>query len=178
MTNDSQKTTRLKEKLIREFKEMLIIFLYLALFFCAFTTYRRLTLKEVGAAFPHYGLALIKALVLAKVILLGRYTRLEKILDDWPLIVPTLYKVFVFSLFALAFEILEHAIGSSLHGKGFMGGFEEIIGLGRNELLARTLVVLCAFIPFFAFTEAARVFGEGKLSELFFHGRTAKDSGK
>ena len=173
MNDGDQKKASLKEKLIHEFKEMLVIFLYLALFFCAFTTYRRLTLKEVGAAFPHYGLALLKALVLAKVILLGRYTRLEKLFDAWPLIVPTLYKVIVFSLFTLVFEILEHAIGSAFHSNGFMGGLEEIIGLGRNELLARTLVVLCAFIPFFAFTETARVFGEGKLSDLFF-GRRAK----
>ena len=36
-----------------------------------------------------------------------------------------------------------------------------------DELLARTLVVLVAFVPFFAFGEIARVLGEGKLSELF-----------
>ena len=68
MTSNSEKKSSLKEKLAHEFKEMVVIFLYLAIFFCAFTTYRRLTLRELGAAFPHYGLALLKALVLAKVI--------------------------------------------------------------------------------------------------------------
>jgi len=158
----------LKEKLVQEMKEMLVIFLYLALFFCTFTTYRRLVMREVGVSYFHYGFALLKALVLAKVVLLGQYARLGKIFDDRPLIVPTLYKVVLFSLFTLVFEILEHAVGGLLDGKAMRDALREISGVGRDELLARTLTVLSAFIPFFAFTETGRRLGEGKLSEMFF----------
>ena len=167
----------LKEKVIHEVKEMLVIFLYLALFFCAFTTYRRLVMKEVGVSYFHYGFALIKALVLAKVVLLGQYARVAKIFNDRPLIVPTIYKVILFSFFTLAFEVLELVMGGLLHGKDLLGGLQEIVSAGRNELLARTLVVLFAFVPFFAFGEIARVLGEGKLSEMFLHRSIAKKSG-
>jgi hypothetical protein len=169
--NGYEKRSSLKEKLIHEVKEMLVIFLYLALFFCAFTTYRLLVMKEMGFSYFHYGFALIKALVLAKVILLGQYARVVKTFNDRPLIVPTMYKVILFSLFALAFEILEHVIGSFLHGKGVLGALQEIMSAGWDELLARTLVLLVAFVPFFAFGEIGRVLGEGKLSELFLHKR-------
>ena len=169
--NDDEKRSGVKEKLIHEVKEMLVIFLYLALFFCAFTTYRLLVMKEMGLSYFHYGFALIKALVLAKVILLGQYARVVKIFNDRPLIVPTLYKVILFSLFALAFEILEHVIGGFLHGKGMLGAWQEIMSAGRDELLARTLVLLVAFVPFFAFGEIGRVLGEGRLSGLFLHKR-------
>jgi hypothetical protein len=171
MNVKDEKKCRLKQKLIHEMNELLAIFLYLALFFCAFTTYRMLVMKEMGLSYFHYGFALIKALVLAKVILLGKYVRLVKVFDNRPLIIPTFYKVILFSLFALAFEILEHAIDGVLHGKGMTEGFQEIISTGRDELLSRTLVVLSAFVPFFAFGEVGRVLGEGKLGELFLHKR-------
>lgn len=171
MNVKDEKKCRLKQKLIHEMNELLAIFLYLALFFCAFTTYRMLVMKEMGLSYFHYGFALIKALVLAKVILLGKYVRLVKVFDNRPLIIPTFYKVILFSLFALAFEILEHAIGGVLHGKGMTEGFQEIISTGWDELLSRTLVVLSAFVPFFVFGEVGRVLGEGKLSELFLHKR-------
>ena len=161
----------LKEKIRHEVKEMLVIFLYLAAFFCAFTTYRRLVMNEFGLSYFHYGFALLKALVLAKVILLGKLVPAVRVFDDRPLIVPTFYKVALFSLFVLVFEVLERVIGGFLHGKDLSAVFQEIIGVGRNELLARTLVMLFAFVPFFAFTEMARTLGEGRLSELFLHKR-------
>ena len=42
-----------------------------------------------------------------------------------------------------------------------------------NLLLGKALVVLCAFIPFFAVTEIGRVLGENKLEEMFFHRSSA-----
>ena len=154
-----------------------MIFVYLALVFGAFTTYRLLVLKGMGIAYFPYGLVLIKALVFAKVILLGQYAKVGRTFDDWPLIVPTLYKTALFTLLLLVFEVLEHAIGGLRHGKGLMGGLQELLDAGWVELLTRTLLVIFAFVPFFAITETGRVLGEGKLSELFLHRRTEKESG-
>src|SRR3954471_3927061 len=107
MNNPDEKRSGLKAKLIREVKELLVIFLYLALFFCAFTTYRLLVMNEIGASYFHYGFALLKALVLAKVILLGQHLNFTRRLDDQPLIVATLYKVAMFSVISCSFEVLE-----------------------------------------------------------------------
>lgn len=178
MNDRDEKKSGVKEKLIHEVKEMLVIFLYLALFFCAFTTYRLLVMKEMGVSYFNYGFALIKALVLAKVILIGQYARICKIFNDRPLIVPTFYKVILFCFFTLLFEILEHVIGGFFHGRDLSSSFEEIISAGWDEILARTLVVVVAFFPFFAFGEIGRVLGEGRLSELFLHKRPLKESGK
>ena len=177
MNDRNEKKLGVKEKLIHEAKEYLTICVYLALVFCAVTTYQLLVMKETGISYFPYGLALIKALVFAKVILLGRYAKVGRIFDDWPLIVPTLYKTVLFTLFVLVFEVLEHAIGGFLHGKGLMGGLQELKDTGWVELLARTLVLIMAFVPFFAFTETGRLLGEGKLSELFLYRRTEKQSG-
>ena len=37
-----------------------------------------------------------------------------------------------------------------------------------DELLARTVIVFCTFIPLFAFRELGRVMGEEKFRDLFF----------
>jgi hypothetical protein len=177
MPGSDEKKAGWKERFFHEFYEFLAIFLFLALFFCAFATYRRILMREMGFSYFHYGFAAFKALILAKVILLGQYAKVAKIFDNRPLIVPTLYKVVLFSLFALAFEILEHLVGGFLHGQGLRAGFQEILSVGRDELLARTLVVLVAFVPFFAFSEIGRLLGEGRLGELFFHRRAADEPG-
>ncbi len=96
---------------------MLLVFVYLALFFCSFTTYGNLVGHEFGIGYFHYGFALAKALVMAKVIVLGRSMRFTRVFDGRPLIVPTLYKVVVFSLFVLAFDVLEHLVGGFIRGK-------------------------------------------------------------
>ena len=161
----------LKQKAIQEGKEMLVIFFYLAVFFCTFLSYRRLVLHEVGISYFHYGFALLKALVLAKVILLGQGVKFGRKYDDRPLIVSTCFKVVLFSFFYLAFEIFEHALSSLIHHKTMMNAFHEMVGVGRDEMLARTLVILFALFPFFAVTEVGRVLGEGRLYKLFFHNR-------
>jgi len=167
--NDERKRSGLKEKMTREVKELLAVFVYLAVFFCAFTTYRLLVMKEMGLSYFHYGFALAKALVSAKVILLGQCLRFVRAFDDRPLIVPALYKAILFSLFVLVFEVLEHVIGDILHGKDLLSTLQEMMRAGRDELLARILVMLVAFVPFFAFGEIGRVLGEGRLRELFLH---------
>jgi hypothetical protein len=71
-----------------------------------------------------------------------------------------------------------HVIAGLLHEKNPLGSFQETKSAGRDELLARTLVMLVAFVPLFAFSETARVVGEGRLRELFLHRRPVKESSK
>ena len=124
----------------------------------------------------HYGVSVIQALVLAKVIMVGRALRLGRRLKDHPLIVPTVYKAVVFTIFVGIFGVVESTISGLLHGKGIAGGFDEFMSAGRYELLARCMVMFVAFIPFFAFEELERVLGEGKLGKLFFRRRSAGES--
>jgi hypothetical protein len=97
--------------------------------------------------------------------------RLGRGLEQKPLIVPTLYKTAVFTLFVVAFAVLEHAIKGLWTGTGIMGGVAEFFEKGSHELLANSLVVFVAFIPFFGVKELGRVVGEEKIRRLFFRRR-------
>lgn len=71
---------------------------YLAFFFGAFTCYRKLILAEYHISYFHFGFALIEALILAKIILLGDRMHLERRMGEKPLIFSMLYKASVFTV--------------------------------------------------------------------------------
>lgn len=67
-----EKKTGLRARLVSETKTFLLLFVYLAALFGAFTTYRLLLSAEYRIAYFRYGYALVEAMVLAKVIVVGR----------------------------------------------------------------------------------------------------------
>ena len=166
------KTQELKDKARHELIEYGINVVYLTLVFAAFTVYRRILLAEQGVSYENYGFAVIEALVLGKVIMLGDLARLGRGLEAKPLIVPTLYKTLVFSVLVAAFKVIEHGIKGLWQGVGFAGGLMELSDKWSDELLANGLVLLVALIPFFAIKELIRVLGKDKVSSLFFRRRS------
>jgi hypothetical protein len=162
-----------RPRLKHELTEYAINFVYLALFLSVFAWYRRLVLAEYSIPYLRYGTALIKALILAKVIMLGDWLRLGHRMESRPLIVSTLYRTLLFAAWVALFEIVEKVVVNLILGHGWRAGVTDVLSGGRDELLAAVLVMLLAFIPFFAFKEAERVLGEGTLRRLFFRRRPA-----
>lgn len=159
----------LKQRLVEEMRRLLAISVYLSIFFLVFRLYTNLVLDQLHINYFVYGLTVLKAVVLAKIILAADALRLGRRFHERPLIVPTLYNTVVFAVFALVSEIFEHLIvGALLHGQGPAAVFAEIRDKGWPNLAGMTLVVFVAFIPFFAFREVERVLGEGTLFDLFF----------
>ncbi len=173
MQSERNKEIGLKEKAVRELKVYWIVSLFLAFVFCAFTLYRRLILTEFGITYTHYGAGLIEALIIAKVILIGQAFGLGKRLENGPLIVAALFKAVLYGALVAVFAVLEHLIEGFAHGKDWESIVRGLLGLGKDEILARTLMVIVTFIPFFAFWETNRVLGEGRLYALFFQRRAS-----
>ena len=161
----------LKERAIQEFKLFWVIALYLWVFLGSFTIYRRLIIAETGTTYLHYGIALIEALIIAKVILIGKMFGFSRRFEDRPLIVPVLYKSVLFGVLVLLFGVVERLVEGWFHHEGALGGLRSIGDLGAYELGARVLMLIVAFIPFFAFAEIGRVLGAHKLATMFFSKR-------
>jgi len=172
MDNPGMNNRNLKVKIFRGITTYWVYVLYLTLVFAAFTQYRRLILADVGVIYTDYWIALIKAIIFARVIMLGDVLKLGGGLYEKPLIVATLVKTIVFTLMVGAFTVIEHGIRGLWSGTGFLGGLADFLAKGHQELLANVLIVFAAFIPFFALREIGRVIGgEGKLVALFFKRR-------
>jgi hypothetical protein len=127
MSSPDKKKMRLKEKICHEMAEYWIIVGYLTLMFAAFTQYRRFLLTAYDITYTNYWVAVIEALILAKVIMIGDVVRLGRGLEQKPLIYPTLYKTVVFTLFVGAFTVVEHLIKGLWKGMGLTGGLVEFL---------------------------------------------------
>jgi hypothetical protein len=177
MGGAEKKKGDLKKKLVHEVVEYWINVCYLTLVFAAFTQYRRFLLAAHDITYTNYGFAVIEALILAKVIMIGDVFRLGRGLERKSLIYPTLYKTVVFTLFVAVFTLIEHGVKGLWKGEGFTSGIVDFFGKGSNEILANSLIVFVAFIPFFGIKELGRVVGQDKIRALFFRRRDDRESG-
>lgn len=163
----NRKTSGWKQRFTRELVSSGIIFVYLAVIFAAFTTYRRLILAEYEIDYLQYGVSVIEALLLTKIIQVGDRLRLGQQIEYRPLIYPTVYKSVIYTIWVGIFQFAKHAASELARGKGGVGELDELERGEVSAFLAKCLVLFCAFVPFFAFRELARVLGPGRISALF-----------
>jgi hypothetical protein len=161
------RASTLRQRAREEFQAFWLTAFYLWIVLGSFTIYRRLVLAETGVPYLHYGISLVEALVVAKVILVGKMFGFSRCFEQKPLIVPVIYKSILFGLLVLLFAILEHVIEGMIRSHSAFSGLLSLASLGVDELLARVLVILIAFLPFFAFCEMGRVIGTQRLFAMF-----------
>jgi hypothetical protein len=172
MSDPDKNKGNLKKRILHEVAKYWIIVIYLTLVFAAFIQYRRLILAAYDITYTNYWVAVIEALIFAKVVMIGDALRLGRGFEQRPLIYATLFRTFSFTLFVGVFTVMEHVVKGLWKGKGLTGGVVEFLEKGDHELLAGCLIVFVAFIPFFAVRELGRVLGDGKIWALFFRRRS------
>ena len=165
MSAENSQQTSLKQKAVHEAKEITYVFLYLAAFFCALATYSMLLLEKFEISYFTYGAALLNALIITKIILIGEAVHFGKKHEAKPLFYSCAYKAFVYGVLVFAFHIVEEVIKRLIHGKAIVVAFREV---RIDDLLARSVIIFLTFIPFFAFRELGRVMGPDKLRDMFF----------
>ena len=157
--------------LVHEMFEYFFNFAFLAVFLVAFAWYRRLILAAYHIQYLGYWAPLIEAAILAKVIMIGDALRLGRSFQNRPLALISLYRTLVFSALVALLSFAEHIVGAMIHGKTVADGIGEIAEKGIYEVLAKCVLILAAFLPFFAMKEIERVFGVDKVRGMFFRGR-------
>ena len=153
-----------KAKLRQGIESYLLISLYLWVALGSFTIYRRLVLAEQGITYLHYGVALIEALIIAKVVVVGRVFGYGRRFEDAPLALPVIYKSVMFALLVLGFGVIEHLVSAWYHKQGVV---DAIAAVNLGSVGARVLLLTVTLMPFFAFFEVARVLGSDRMRALF-----------
>jgi len=156
----------LKAKLYDELRRFLMIFAYLWLVFFVFLVHEWIVLADNHIGFRFYGLAVINALVLSKIMLIAEGLRFGERFDDKPLIIPIVYKSVLFSVLLVVAYILEEIALGWFHGKSVAESFPQIGGGGAVGTLCVTALLCIALVPFFAFREIARAMGEAEFRSL------------
>ena len=167
-----------RRRILSEMIEYYFDFLYLAFFLVAFAWYRRLVLAEYDITYLGYGIPLVEAAVLAKVIMIGDLVPMGRGFQRQPLILRKVFRSVLFSFYVLIFSLVEHTLIGLLHGKGWLAGVLEMESKGRYELLAQCVIIFGAFVPFFAFKELEKVLGKDRLRSLFWRNPDAASAGE
>ena len=168
MTTKDPAAPGFKEKAKDELNDFLVISAFLAFFFCALSIYSALLLRKYDVKYLDYGFAIINALVIAKVILIGEMAHMGRRFEGRLLYQSVLYKAFVFGVLVFAFHFVEEFVKRLIHHKPAGTVLEDI---NYDELIARSIIIFCTFLPLFAFRELHRVLGHGRLHALFFKPR-------
>ena len=160
----------LKAKALHEFRRFATMFAYLWVMFFLLQLHQYVILAQRHIPFEQYGVGLINALVLAKVMLVADDLRL----GEWrgrrrrPLIYPVLLRSTLFAVVFIVFDIIEKMVVGVLHGKAVADSVETFGGGGILGAILVAIIVAIALIPFFGFVELSRLMDPGELAQIFF----------
>ena len=152
-----------------EAKELFFLTLYLFIVFSALLFLKSAILEAQGVHWGYWGFAAIKALLVAKFILIGRALHIGEGLRTRPLIWQTLHKAIAFTIFVAILTVIEDAaIGMAIHGKTFAQSTADLGGGTLRQMIATEFIVFLVFIPLFAFGALSEVMEHKALVRTFF----------
>jgi hypothetical protein len=138
-----------------EFISYMGISAYLFVCFGALMIYKSAVLRSVGVEFAPMGLALVKALISAKFIMILQALKLDERFRQFetPFMI-VLQKAALFTLFLIVLTVIEEMIVGHFHGKEVREILSEMAGGTALQALSVGLLMFLIMIPFFAFREA------------------------
>jgi hypothetical protein len=156
----------LKERAIEEVKKFAGIVLYLWAVFIVFLLHEWVVLSEHHIGFKFYGLAMINAVLLGKIMLVAENFRFAEQLTRKPLVYPIVYKSVAFTTLLFVAYILEEMLFGVLGGNGPAASFPAIGGGTVLGFVLLWFIFCLVLIPFFAFEEIKRAVGPDMLRAL------------
>jgi hypothetical protein len=177
-TETTAKAT-LGQRAVHEFKELAILTVYLYVTIGAVILYKTAVLHGQGISFVPWGIAIVKALLLAKFMLIGRAMKIGERYTDRPLIWPTLYKAFALLVLLVVLTIVEEVVVGLIHHQSIAASLGELFCPRLEETMASILILLLVLIPYCAIGSLSEALGEGRLARMFFvEGRSATSSSR
>jgi hypothetical protein len=166
-TGTAANATTLHQRFIHELKEFVTLAVYLYVTLGAVILMKAAALHAQGVAFEPWGIAIVKAMVLAKFMLIGNAMKFGE-RHTGALIWPTLHKSFAFLLLLVILTNVEEVVVGLFHGRSASASLGELVGLKLGETLASYLVMLLVLLPYFAFRVLDDRLGRGTLARMFF----------
>ena len=167
MATETHAHATLQQHATREIKEFLILTVYLYITLGAVIAVKTAVLHTEGIEFAFWGVAIVKAAVLAKFMMIGHAMNIGERYTG-PLIWPTLHKAFAFLLLLVIMTIIEEVVVGLFHHRPIAATLGDLVGSRLEEILAGYLILLLVLIPYFAFRVLDEALGEGRLVRMFF----------
>jgi len=166
----------LRQRAMRELVEFAILTAYLYVTLGAVILMKASVLHDQGISYAPWGLAIVKAAVLAKFVLVGRAMKIGERHSTLPLIWPTLHKAFAFLMLLVVLTIIEEVVVGLFHHQSVAASVGELFGAKLDETLAGIVILLLVLTPYFAIRVLSEALGEGRLARMFFVARESVSS--
>ena len=158
-----------KHKVMHEVKVVGLVTLYFAAIFVALVFLKRLILAEYNVEFRGLTLALIGALIVAKVVVVLELVPLGHWTKKLPVAFDVVLRTLLYMLGVCLVLLLEKAFESRHEAGGFGPALVSVFKhRDVHHVWATTIVVGAALLGFNMFSVLKRHLGEGQLSRLFF----------
>jgi hypothetical protein len=157
-----------REKLRHEVKSILLTTLYFAICFGTLVLIKRLILADYQIQFRGLSLALIGALIMAKVVLIMEHVPLGTWIEKRPAIVDVIVRTFVYGLGVFVVLILEKSFEARHDFGGFLNALAHIYEHpDYPHIWANTICVFWTLLGFNLFSMLRNQLGKNGLRQLF-----------
>lgn len=170
MSSGNQADNNMRQRLKAELHEYAIISLYLWVCFSAMLLFESAVLSDDGVPTLPMGIAVIKALVLGKFILIGKAVGIGARVQPKRLLHRIIWKSLAFLLLLIVFTGIEDLIVGLVHGHSISQIVTELVTHPMLQKIASSVLMLLVLIPMITFEEIDRDLGEGTLSRMLFGG--------
>src|SRR5580658_7542410 len=140
-----------RQRARHELKELALISLYLYVTLGAVILIKTAVLRDQGIEFAPWGIAIVKAVVLAKFMLIGEAMKIGERTTTSRLIWPTLEKAFALLVLLIIMTIIEEAVVGLFHDRSIAASLGELVGPRFEETIAGYVVMLLILFPYCAF---------------------------
>jgi hypothetical protein len=157
-----------RQRAMHELTEFAILTAYLYITLGAVLLLKASVLHDHGIGSATWGIAIVKAAVLAKFMLIGHAMKIGERYSTRPLIWPTLHKALAFLVLLIVLTIIEEVVVGLFHHQTVAVSLDELFGAKLYETLAGILILFLVLIPYFAMRVLSDALGESRLVRMFF----------
>jgi len=153
----------------KELKQILAISSTFFVMFVLFMLLKKSMLAEYNVEFHAFGIALVGALIIAKVVLLVDLLPVTKRMDNHSNIYSVLYRSLIYLVGFTIFTLLEHFVKGLIKGDDFsqawVHSFHHVTSV---KFIINLVTIFIAFLIFNAFWVIRNHYGPKSLYKLFF----------
>lgn len=158
----------LRHRIKDEFVQATLLALYFAAWFCAIAFFSFALLREAAIPITPFGLAIIKAALCAKFMMIGKAIFPLKVDANRGLIKSIFWHSIVYLLIVIALSFLESGIDGLLHGKSFI---ESLSSFGHGDpiyIAALSLMYWLILWPYLIVLGLNQSFGNTAFRTILF----------
>jgi len=171
--NPENKPLDIKKRIVNEFQKAFRLTLYLGTWFCAITFLAETALAERPIHLTIFGLAMIKAGLCSKFMMLGQAAYPIAINKKYGIVPSLLIQSLVYSTIVLMLTYLESGVDGLIHGRNFI---DSLVSFGHSDplyVLALSIVYWLIIWPYLLYSAVKLALGDATVAEILFGTKNA-----